>query len=66
LYNQEGKLEEWWTNATTEGFKEKQSCIEKQYSCELPPFRKGLLLTQLVKIQLTALMTGTAVKFTST
>jgi endothelin-converting enzyme len=32
LYNQEGKLEEWWTNATTEGFKEKQSCIEKQYS----------------------------------
>ncbi|KAH9063412.1 Metalloprotease [Lactarius vividus] len=32
LYNQEGKLEEWWTNATSEGFKAKQSCLEKQYS----------------------------------
>ncbi|KAI0302060.1 hypothetical protein BC826DRAFT_986902 [Russula brevipes] len=32
LYNQEGKLEEWWTNATSERFKEKQSCLEKQYS----------------------------------
>jgi len=32
LYNQEGKLEEWWTNATSEGFKKKQSCLEKQYS----------------------------------
>ncbi|KAH9043209.1 Metalloprotease [Lactarius pseudohatsudake] len=32
LYNQEGKLEEWWTNATSEGFKVKQSCLEKQYS----------------------------------
>lgn len=29
-------------------------------------FVKGLLLTQLVKIQPTALMTGTAVGFTST
>lgn len=32
LYNQEGKLEEWWTNATSERFMEKQSCLEKQYS----------------------------------
>jgi len=32
LYNQEGKLEEWWTNATSEGFTVKQSCLEKQYS----------------------------------
>ncbi|KAH9997253.1 hypothetical protein BJV77DRAFT_1065321 [Russula vinacea] len=32
LYNQEGKLEEWWTNATSERFKEKQTCLEKQYS----------------------------------
>lgn len=33
LYNQEGKLEEWWTNATSERFEEKQSCLEKQFSC---------------------------------
>jgi predicted metalloendopeptidase len=39
LYNQEGKLEEWWTNATSEGFKKKQSCLEKQYSCGLYPLR---------------------------
>ncbi|GLB35092.1 putative peptidase family M13 [Lyophyllum shimeji] len=32
LYNQEGKLEEWWTNSTSEGFKVKQDCIVKQYS----------------------------------
>ncbi|KAI0319791.1 hypothetical protein OF83DRAFT_1108212 [Amylostereum chailletii] len=32
LYNQDGKLEEWWTNATSEGFNEKASCMEKQYS----------------------------------
>ena len=32
LYNQNGKLEQWWTNATSEGFKEKQECIAKQYS----------------------------------
>ncbi|KAI0006055.1 Metalloprotease [Russula compacta] len=32
LYNQEGKLEQWWTNATSKKFKEKQSCLEKQYS----------------------------------
>ncbi|PPQ78520.1 hypothetical protein CVT25_011792 [Psilocybe cyanescens] len=32
LYNQEGKLKQWWTNATTEGFKVKQDCIVKQYS----------------------------------
>ncbi|TDL24747.1 endothelin-converting enzyme 1 [Rickenella mellea] len=32
LYNQEGKLEQWWTNATSEGFKTRQDCIAKQYS----------------------------------
>ncbi|TFK42726.1 hypothetical protein BDQ12DRAFT_676709 [Crucibulum laeve] len=32
LYNQEGKLEQWWTNSTSEGFKEKQDCIVKQFS----------------------------------
>ncbi|RDB20946.1 Endothelin-converting enzyme 1 [Hypsizygus marmoreus] len=32
LYNQAGKLEEWWTNSTSEGFKHKQDCIVKQYS----------------------------------
>jgi endothelin-converting enzyme len=50
LYNQEGKLEEWWTNATSEGFQEKQSCIEKQYSCELRQLCKCLLLIRMVKI----------------
>lgn len=32
LYNQHGKLEEWWTNATSERFEEKRSCLEKQFS----------------------------------
>jgi endothelin-converting enzyme len=32
LYNQKGRLEEWWTNKTSEGFKEKQTCIVDQYS----------------------------------
>jgi predicted metalloendopeptidase len=32
LYNQDGKLEEWWTNKTSEAFVERQACIEKQYS----------------------------------
>ncbi|KAF9001901.1 hypothetical protein BDQ17DRAFT_1357686 [Cyathus striatus] len=32
LYNQEGKLEEWWTNFTSKGFQGKQDCIVKQYS----------------------------------
>ncbi|KAF9453276.1 zincin [Macrolepiota fuliginosa MF-IS2] len=32
LYNQKGKLEEWWTNSTSEGFKVKQDCIVKQFS----------------------------------
>ncbi|KAG5645919.1 hypothetical protein DXG03_005066 [Asterophora parasitica] len=30
--NEEGKLEEWWTNSTSEGFQIKQDCIVKQYS----------------------------------
>ncbi|KAF8969921.1 hypothetical protein BDZ97DRAFT_1793392 [Flammula alnicola] len=32
LYNQEGKLEQWWTNSTSEGFKVKQDCIVEQYA----------------------------------
>jgi len=32
LYNQQGKLEQWWTNSTSEGFQVKQDCIIKQYS----------------------------------
>ncbi|KAI3608021.1 endothelin-converting enzyme 1 [Moniliophthora roreri] len=32
LYNQEGKLEEWWTNSTSEGYQEKLDCIVKQYN----------------------------------
>ncbi|KAG7086631.1 hypothetical protein E1B28_002573 [Marasmius oreades] len=32
LYNQAGKLEQWWTNSTSEGFQKKQNCIVKQYS----------------------------------
>ncbi|KAF4608964.1 hypothetical protein EYR40_001317 [Pleurotus pulmonarius] len=32
LYNQNGKLEEWWTNSTSKGFQTKQDCIVKQYS----------------------------------
>jgi len=32
LYNQDAKLEQWWTNATEEAFMERQSCIVEQYS----------------------------------
>ncbi|KAF5324773.1 hypothetical protein D9611_004556 [Ephemerocybe angulata] len=32
LYNQKGKLEEWWTNKTSERFMVKQKCIVHQYS----------------------------------
>ncbi|KAJ7632180.1 hypothetical protein FB45DRAFT_1057317 [Roridomyces roridus] len=32
LYNQDGKLENWWTNSSNAGFQIKQECIEKQYS----------------------------------
>jgi len=32
LYNQEGKLKEWWTNSTSDGFNKRQKCIAKQYS----------------------------------
>ncbi|KIL69617.1 hypothetical protein M378DRAFT_184036 [Amanita muscaria Koide BX008] len=32
LYNQKGKLEEWWTEETSKGFKKKQDCIVKQFS----------------------------------
>ncbi|KAG8772677.1 hypothetical protein FRC12_002944 [Ceratobasidium sp. 428] len=32
LYNQNGKLEEWWTNKTSEQFDEHAACYSKQYS----------------------------------
>lgn len=32
LFNQDGKLEEWWSNSTSEAFDEKASCLAKQYS----------------------------------
>ena len=32
MYNQEGKLEEWWTNTTSEGFNVRQKCIVDQFS----------------------------------
>ncbi|EKM82802.1 hypothetical protein AGABI1DRAFT_68768 [Agaricus bisporus var. burnettii JB137-S8] len=32
LYNQHGKLEQWWTNSTSEGFNKKQDCIVEQFS----------------------------------
>ncbi|KAF5370302.1 hypothetical protein D9758_006925 [Tetrapyrgos nigripes] len=32
LYNQDGKLEQWWTNETSDGFNEKLDCIVKQFS----------------------------------
>ncbi|KAI0093561.1 Metalloprotease [Irpex rosettiformis] len=32
LYNQQGKLEQWWTNATSERFLKLQTCIVDQYS----------------------------------
>lgn len=37
LYNQDGKLEEWWTNTTSDGFNARQKCIAEQYSSEQPP-----------------------------
>jgi endothelin-converting enzyme len=33
MYNQKGKLEEWWTNETSTKFDVIQKCISKQYSC---------------------------------
>ncbi|KAF9458665.1 hypothetical protein BDZ94DRAFT_80625 [Collybia nuda] len=32
LYNQAGRLKEWWTNSTSAGFQIKQDCIVKQFS----------------------------------
>ncbi|KAJ7702313.1 Metalloprotease [Mycena rosella] len=32
LYNQNGKLENWWSNSSNAGFELKQECIEAQYS----------------------------------
>ncbi|KAF7338682.1 Endothelin-converting enzyme 1 [Mycena venus] len=32
LYNQEGRLENWWTNSSNAGFQVKQECIVNQYS----------------------------------
>ncbi|KZT28481.1 metalloprotease [Neolentinus lepideus HHB14362 ss-1] len=41
LYNQDGKLEEWWTNTTSAGFQVKQDCIVKQYSAYTVDDGKG-------------------------
>ncbi|TFK76595.1 zincin [Pluteus cervinus] len=32
MYNQQGKLEQWWTNTTIAGFQKKQDCIIEQFS----------------------------------
>ncbi|KAG8715265.1 hypothetical protein FRC11_004997 [Ceratobasidium sp. 423] len=32
LYNQNGKLEEWWTNKTSEQFDDRAACYSRQYS----------------------------------
>jgi endothelin-converting enzyme len=32
LYNPDGKLEEWWTNSTSEAFKSHEKCIVDQYA----------------------------------
>lgn len=32
MYNQRGKLEEWWTNTTSKHFDERKNCIAEQYS----------------------------------
>ncbi|KAJ7261339.1 hypothetical protein B0H12DRAFT_1106346 [Mycena haematopus] len=41
LYNQEGKLENWWTNSSNAGFQVKQECIEAQYSAYTVDDGKG-------------------------
>ncbi|KZO95345.1 Metalloprotease [Calocera viscosa TUFC12733] len=32
MYNQQGKLEEWWTNTTSAAYDERVKCISEQYS----------------------------------
>jgi len=32
LYDQEGKLRQWWTNATSEAFEKRRDCIANQYT----------------------------------
>lgn len=32
LYNQQGKLETWWSNSTSEEFEIRKECLAKQYS----------------------------------
>jgi len=32
MYNQDGKLEEWWSNSTSAGYQVKQDCIIEQFS----------------------------------
>jgi len=41
LYNQQGKLTQWWTNSTSEGFQVKQDCIIEQYSSYVIDDGKG-------------------------
>lgn len=32
MFNQNGKLEEWWTNTTSAAFNERAACLSAQYS----------------------------------
>ncbi|KAJ7445711.1 Metalloprotease [Mycena galericulata] len=41
LYNQNGKLENWWTNSSNAGFEIKQECIVNQYSAYTVDDGKG-------------------------
>jgi endothelin-converting enzyme len=36
MFNQEGKIEQWWTNQTVDGFRGRQECVSKQYSSMYP------------------------------
>lgn len=53
LYNQEGKLEQWWTNATSERYNVIQKCIVDQYSCksQRPMCSLGNITDGIVEMQ---------------
>ncbi|KXN93377.1 Endothelin-converting enzyme 1, partial [Leucoagaricus sp. SymC.cos] len=44
LYNQDGKLVQWWTNSTVQGYQTKLDCIVKEYSNYTIPDGKGGVL----------------------
>ena len=67
LYNQQGKLEPWWTNATSEGFDKIQKCISDQYSSMFIFATCRLFISNPEnnhKPQIIRLMMERAVKFT--